>query len=264
MSELLSLPDGFKMLAHVPPGAGPDTPVLVAVHGISRNAREHLDTFAAALGDRCAVLAPRFNEAQFPSYQRLGIGRDEPRADLVFEAALDQMAASAGLSTARMHMFGFSGGAQFAQRYAMLRPARVASLQLASAGWYTFFDAGVPWPRGCRTTDPAGRKILANEAFFHRIPCHVYVGENDTERDSALRAGPKIDAQQGETRLTRAHAWVAHLTARRGPLRAPPSFTALHGCGHDFAAACAADGGLLVRSVARAALSPDLPAHATA
>lgn len=252
MSDLIYAADGFEMLAHIPPGAGPGAPVLVAVHGISRNAREHLTAFADAAGDGAAILAPRFDAGRFPSYQRLGIGRDEPRADLMLDAALAQVAAQTGLDLRRPHLFGFSGGAQFAQRFAMLRPGAAASLHLASAGWYTFFDAAAPWPRGC-ARHPIGRRVMAEEAFFHRIPCHVHVGELDTDRDEALRTGPRVDAQQGANRRARAETWTGHIAARRGAHGAPIALSLLPGCGHDFADACDPAHGALPRRVLQGA-----------
>jgi pimeloyl-ACP methyl ester carboxylesterase len=253
MSDLSLLPEGFSMHAHIPHGAAPDLPVLVAVHGISRNAHEHLDAFAEAAGDRCAVLVPRFDADRFPSYQRLGIGRDEPRADLLLDATLGFAVERAGLSARAVHGFGFSGGAQFIQRFAMLQPGRFGSLHLASAGWYTYFGEKAPWPRGCGR-DPVGRRILANEAFFRRIPCHVHVGARDDLRDDTLRTGPRIDAQQGATRVERAVRWVDHLRARRGTSRAALTLNVLPDCGHDFAAACRPEHGALARTVIRTAL----------
>ena len=112
------------------------------------------------------------------------------------------MAQHNGLSLRRFHLFGFSGGAQFAHRYAMMRPARVQSLHLAAAVWYTFADTTTSWPRGLART-PQGRQITANLARFLALPIRLYVGENDTERDANLRQKPSIDAQQGANRKER-------------------------------------------------------------
>ncbi|MFT6773927.1 MAG: pimeloyl-ACP methyl ester carboxylesterase [Paracoccaceae bacterium] len=169
---------------------------------------------------------------------------------------MDRVAALAGLDLRRPHLFGFSGGAQFVQRFAMLNPGRAGSLHLASAGWHTYSNAKAPWPRGCGR-EAAGTRILADEAFFHRLPCHFHVGERDDHRDPALRVGPRIDAQQGLTRLVRASRWVDHLRARRGAGGAggvAPTLNILPGCGHDFAQACAPEHGVLAATVLRDAL----------
>jgi len=245
----LPISKNLNLYAHIPKTVGSDTPILVSVHGISRNAKEHCRTFAAAVGEHAVILAPLFRASAFPSYQRLGIGRSEPRADVALDAALSRASTVFGINTARAHFFGFSGGAQFCQRYAMLNPGAVATLHLASAGWYTWFDTEAPWPRGCDKA-PEARKILDAEPLFHRIPCHIYVGEEDILRDASLRMGGRIDAQQGKTRFERAHRWVAHLRTRRTALAAPVTLSELPRTGHDFTDACNPERGDLASLIA--------------
>ena len=42
-----------------------------------------------------------------------------------------------GIDTRRINLFGFSGGAQFAHRYAMAHPGSVNALVLTAPGWFT-------------------------------------------------------------------------------------------------------------------------------
>ena len=113
-----------------------DTPLLVVVHGISRNAAEHLDRFAPlARAAGVAVLAPLFEAATFPDYQRLGARGRGRRADLALRARLDAIRREIGLSPRRIHLFGHSGGGQFVHRYAMAYPEQVAGYVVSAAGW---------------------------------------------------------------------------------------------------------------------------------
>lgn len=247
-------PKGFGIDLHLPPSASRESPVLVAVHGISRNSSEHLAAFAAEAGEDCVVVVPRFPRETFPNYQRLGLGSEEPRADIVLDAALERVAQHNGLSLRRFHLFGFSGGAQFAHRYAMMHPARIMSLHLAAAGWYTFADPATSWPRGLGRT-PQGRQITANLARFLAIPTHLYVGEKDTERDANLRQEPTIDAQQGWNRKERAQRWAAHLNSLRASSHPRTEVEILPATGHDFLEACAPPQGRLAERVLAACMS---------
>ena len=110
----------------MPRNPAPDTPVVVAIHGISRNALDHFNAFADLARSRQAILvAPLFEAAAFPDYQRLGReGRGE-RADLALMALIDSVLSSHDLPRSESsHLFGHSGGAQFVHRFVMAHPER--------------------------------------------------------------------------------------------------------------------------------------------
>lgn len=232
--------EDFRLFAHVPADGRPDE-VLVAVHGISRNAVEHLRAFRKHASARMAVIAPRFPEGDFPDYQRLGLYGSKARADLTLDTALERFSAGTGIATGRFHLFGFSGGAQFAHRYAMLNPHRIRSLHVASAGWYTLPDPDLGWPYGLGRRRLV-RPMIRNLPLFRRLPIHVYVGSNDTGRDPALRQNRHVDRLQGRTRVDRARTWAAAVGAR--------TVNEIEGADHDFLACCAPPAGAgLVDSV---------------
>lgn len=223
---------------YVPPGPTPRR-LLVSVHGISRNREEHLAAFAPA-ADRygAALLLPLFSAERFPDYQRLGRQGHGPRADRALLRAVDEVQTMLDLPEAPFALFGFSGGAQFAHRFALLHPRRVACLGLGSAGWYTWPDEGRRYPHG---TAPSPR--LPGERFdlrgLLRIPIRVWVGDLDRERDSALNTSPRIDRVQGLTRFERAANWVRAMRRAGVRLGVPARcrLEALPGVGHDFEAA---------------------------
>ena len=234
--------------AFVPPQPSPHLP-LVLVHGAGRRAASMFRAFlpqAISLG--VPLIAPLFPADRFTGYQSLG-GADGPLAALTaFLATLDDAAAQLQLPTDRIDVLGFSGGAQFAHRLAMVEPGRVRSAVVASAGWYTYLDDARPFPCGVApSARSGGRAVDAGE--FLRIRIGVLVGDRDVERDARLRTGRGIDRRQGRDRLSRALHWTDHLE-KVGSARGLPSrisFDLLSDTGHSFVEA-AQRGGLVARS----------------
>ena len=132
----------------LPPEISIDAPPLVAVHGIRRGARDQASHFAAraaALGR--PVIAPLFDVKAWPRYQQV-VHRE--RADLALLALMTELRLAGIWRTRSFELFGYSGGAQFAHRFAMLYPHLVERLTVASAGWYTFPDNRRRYPYGTR------------------------------------------------------------------------------------------------------------------
>jgi pimeloyl-ACP methyl ester carboxylesterase len=218
------------------PGAAP----LVAIHGISRQADLHAALFApAAAAQGRTVIAPLFNEDAWPGYQRL-VARG--RADLALLSLLEELRVEGVIGAGRIALVGYSGGAQFAHRFAMLYPHLIERLCVASAGWWTFPDAA-PFPYGLGGV--WGARLAAGLPGFLALPVTVCVGEDDNAPDENTRSGPAIDAQQGRDRLTRARRWAdaLHAAATARGIAPRVSFAILPGAGHDVAQ-CVRSGGL--------------------
>ena len=233
---------------HLPHRATDASGVLVAVHGISRNAREQVHAFgarAARLG--LVTVAPLFTRERFPGYQRLGHSRRGVASfpHVALQNILEEVADATGADTARSFLFGFSGGAQFAHRYAMRYPDRVRAIALGSAGWYTFPDVGQPFPRGLGAT-PLAQGI--DPVRFLHVPALVLVGENDDRRDRSLNTSRAIDLQQGRDRIERARRWTGAMRtlASRTGVDARLDMEVMPRCGHDFTD-CVRGGGLVER-----------------
>lgn len=213
-------------------------PALVVLHGISRNAQELAELFmpyAEASGR--SIIIPHFSERHWPHFQRPSAAA---RPDQALLALLDRIAAEMPDLAGPVDLFGHSGGAQLAHRVAMLFPHRLASLQVAAAGWYCLPDRSMPYPYGLGSGDSAvtakwARRKAAVLMEFLQIPVRVYVGSEDIQRDDALRQSPELDQQQGPNRRARAHTYTkllnqaaaAHGIAQRAKL------TELPGCVHD-------------------------------
>ncbi|NCF10861.1 MAG: hypothetical protein GWP66_09315 [Gammaproteobacteria bacterium] len=191
-----------------------DGRVLVSVHGISRNAEEHVTGFAPLAEQYgAAIVAPLFPAAEYRRYQRLGTSVNESRADLAFDRMLDDAARLLEVDPWPLRLFGFSGGGQFAHRYALFYPRRVARQVLGAPGWYTFPDPEHRYPLGLRTAPPEWPKLTFNPGRFLRIPTLVLVGEHDNRRDRELNRTRQVDVHQGLDRMERAERWVGAMRA---------------------------------------------------
>lgn len=225
--------------AYRPAGEIDPDRLFVSVHGISRNALEHALLFrrwADRLG--IAVIAPLFSRAHFRRYQTLGAWGDSPPADVAFDLILEDARALFGIEQARTYLFGYSGGGQFAHRYALRHPQQVARMVVGAAGWYTFPDPVAPYPYGL-AADGAVPAFADLSALAQMPPTRVVVGSADRIRDDALNTKRRIDHQQGRNRRVRAKRWVEAMDAAAAALSVPSrcSFQLLPGASHAFAPA---------------------------
>jgi len=222
---------------YVPELARPGAKVMVVVHGISRNASEQVRHFSRLAEERrMVVVGPLFPRDRFPAYQRLGLrGRGE-RSDLVLQEILAEVAEETGGDVRRFYLFGYSGGGQFAHRYAMAYPGRVVAVAIGAAGWYTFPDFSALYPRGLKLSAQAPA-VTFQEKEFLKIPMAVFVGERDFHRGTDLNRSRAVDRQQGSTRIERGYRWIKAMkaSARNHGLTTRYEFNVLSRTGHSFA-----------------------------
>lgn len=229
-------PEPLRYYTYVPDGFQPGQKVVAVVHGISRNAREHMLAFAPwAQQSGIALVAPLFDREHCRDFQQLGWTGAGWRVDRLLRRAVDQLAAESGADGARFSIFGYSGGAQFAHRYALAYPGDIRYLATCAAGYYTWPTTQMAFPCGldCGAL-PVDVRFRLDE--FLALPTLTTVGLRDTSRDSALRMTPEIDALQGRTRLERAKRWVDALVAAALARRLEPrhGFAGIEDVGHDF------------------------------
>jgi poly(3-hydroxybutyrate) depolymerase len=232
-------PDAVPLLLHRPAALPPGAPLLVCVHGYTRQPLDHLQAFApAAAAAGFALLLPLFRDSgPHRMYQQLRHPRRGTRSDQALLQAIDTLPDCHGLDTARVHLFGYSGGAQFVHRLAMLHPRRVASLGVGAAGWYTWPDHERAWPEGLAGAPDHSAEACEIDSFL-RLPIALWVGERDNASDTYLRDDPRINALQGSNRLERARRWVDAVReqAAQRAIAARVSLNSLPRAGHDFLA----------------------------
>ncbi|MFF0764246.1 PHB depolymerase family esterase [Streptomyces sp. NPDC003328] len=208
-------------------------PLVVVVHGTNRLAeryRTHFRDFAEEHG--CIVLAPLFpagvaDPEDLHGYKRLlhqGIRYDTVLLDIV-----EQIGSRYTVDTARFLLHGFSGGGQFAHRFAYLHPERLTALSVGAPGRITRINPEAPWWLG--TADVAerfGREI--DLGVLRTVPVQMLVGDADT--DTWEIAEPGLDVG-GDTRIERMLAlrdnWEQHGIRVR--------FDLIPGMGHSGSAA---------------------------
>lgn len=240
----------------VRPAALSGRPPLVVLHGISRNASELATLFLPhAQKSGRIVVVPHFSRKRWPHFQRPS---KASRPDGALLALMRLLEGTDPAFSGPVDLFGHSGGAQLAHRFAMLYPNRVRRLNLVAAGWYCLPDASMSYPYGLRPGEDRQSALWArrNEAAlnaFLQLEVEVFVGTRDTERDEALRKTPELDRTQGLTRLERAETYVRSFRAAalmRG-VRPDIALTRLKDVAHDAAQAIAR--GQLARIVCCAA-----------
>lgn len=213
-----------EYLLYVPSSGGAEAPIFVAVHGLACNPQE----LARAFSTNCetagvVMLAPIFTSEQHADYQRLGrVGRGV-RADITLDRCVAEVVTLTNADAEQLHLFGYSGGAQFVHRYLMAHPHRVSAAVVASAGWYTFPDMQARFPYGIR---PQRRLpgVNFNPEEFLRVPITVLVGRDDVNAEH-LRSTERVNQQQGKNRVERARNWVAAMRAAATAYGYEPQFT---------------------------------------
>jgi pimeloyl-ACP methyl ester carboxylesterase len=237
-----------EYLLYLPSVEVPDAPVMVSVHGISRNAQEQARVFAPYCERFGIVLvAPVFTREFHVDYQRLGrAGRGAP-ADLALHECLAEVASLSGTDVSQLYLFGFSGGGQFAHRYLMAHPHRVVKALLVAPGWYTFPDHTQRYPYGIRNSRKL-QDLQLNPEEFLQIPVEVLVGSQDIGTAN-LRMTDRTVKQQGENRCERARRWVAAMRTAALAYNIEPavSLSVIDNVDHSFTKMC--QHGALVRRV---------------
>lgn len=198
-------------LAYLPRSAGPGAPLLVCLHGLKRNPAEQIFQFAP-LADRYGIrlLAPLFARKRYHGFQSLVPDKEGCNPEEVFDATIEDFLIRFRVRAERLFLFGFSGGGQFAHRYAMLGRRRIDRMVLVAPGWFTLPDQDLPYPFGIGHSALLGGRRF-DPANLFQIPSLLLVGDRDRARDSSLNRDPTIDRTQGRNRVERAERWSAEL-----------------------------------------------------
>lgn len=219
-------------------------PVL-ALHGISRDNEELIRLcapFACATGR--VVIVPHFDCSNWPVFQRIS---KEARPDYALLGLLDEVWRRLSMTARPVDIFGYSGGAQLAHRFAMLYPHLVGDLHLGAAGWYTMPRAEVSYPYGFGASERGktnwGRRMKRALPQYLNRKITVYAGDRDIDQGKALRQSALLERHQGAHRLERGARYAEALNqeAARIGMALPATFVCLPDCGHSMSE-CAVGG----------------------
>ena len=186
----------FSYCLYVPPGyrASPLRPeLLVVIHGSPRTFMDFRDRFQDfGEAHNALVLCPLFpvgvggdgNPDGYKYLSEPGIRYDRILLDMVSEVA-ERWAVSCG----QFGLFGFSGGAQFVNRFLLLRPEHLWAASVAAPGSVTLVSDAFDWWVGLR--DLSERfGITPNLDALRRVPVQTIVGAADLDtKEIAHREG---------------------------------------------------------------------------
>ncbi|GEN25555.1 hydrolase [Halomonas cupida] len=201
-----------------------DTPVVLVLHGLRRDAEEYRDSWVEyAEREGLMVLAPRFSSEAYPGGNGFNLGNvfrastaeeargytrpeqmnppDQWAFTLVERVFADFRDRRSTNSHQTYYLYGHGAGAQLAHRFAMFMPeSHAEEIIVAAAGWYTMSDESIEWPYGTGgvpTLDSAATRSLLAQ------PILLLAGGADTATlHTVMRQVPQTNAQ-GATRVER-------------------------------------------------------------
>ncbi|HET9651396.1 MAG TPA: hypothetical protein VFP36_04370 [Usitatibacter sp.] len=215
---------------HRPAGFTPDSPILMVMHGVKRNAADYRDYFVAESDRRgFLVVAPEFPKPDYPhphayNYAEMCDAQEAvlPRERWLFpvlDAVFRDARARVGSRRERFFLFGHSAGGQLVHR-------------LATFGWLPSIERAIAANSGSYTLPTRAERFpfgidgiaLADEelrALFAR-PLTIQLGDADIDvNDENLPREPAA-MRQGPHRFARGHHYFE--TARREAERLRTTF----------------------------------------
>jgi len=213
--------------------------LLAYCHGHHRR-HYYLLNALRQLADACGyvVLCPLFpgnllRDGNLDGYKYLreeGVNYDEIFMDIV-----DEVREAINFEETRILLGGFSGGGQFAHRFAYLHPDFIQALSIAAPGTVTLPDPTIPWWAGLGAAENVfGLEIDADR--LKAIDIQLVVGAADDDAEDA-RFSPSSRywlpeaSLTGSTRVERLQALHQALEARGVAAR----LDVVPGAGHHFA-----------------------------
>jgi hypothetical protein len=200
----------------VPEAVDANTPIVVVMHGASREAERYYNdwrTQAGKLG--FIVVVPYFSRDDFPRSAQYNLGHvfeaetgklrpAESWTFAVIEPLFDEVVERLGGRQTHYTLFGHSAGSQFLHRFLYYVPdARAKRAIAANAGWYTMPDFGVRYPYGLAGSG-VKEEVLA--AYFARDLVVLLGGADTLREDEDLRKTPEAELQ-GAHRFDRGHTF---------------------------------------------------------
>jgi predicted esterase len=223
---------------HVPAGVKDYAPVLVALHGMGGDGPGACDGVRAwADQEGWILVGPTFAYGDWTSPDQ--VAREEPRFLPRLAQILDELPDRVGHPVQpQVVLYGFSRGAQLAERFTLLYPERVKATVVMSAGTYTLpltetrvngETQTLKYPFGIADSEARFGRGVDLDAV-RRVPFWVAVGSEDNDPAAVPAQWSPI---LGATRVERARRFAETL---RG-LGITVQETEFPGLGHDIGVA---------------------------
>ena len=209
----------LEVFYHIPDGDITTMPILMSLHGASRNGESYRDYWVQMANEHgFMVIAPEFTTENYPglgdNYNMSNIFDDGDNPSLetfndqsewtfsTLDPLFDYVKVAASNIRETYNAWGHSGGAQFLHRFVTYLPNSKLDIAVCSnAGWYTVAENGVSFPYGIDNGQLPTTDLIT--AFSKKLIVHL--GKNDTNSDSStgIRRNGVVDAQQGIHRFER-------------------------------------------------------------
>jgi poly(3-hydroxybutyrate) depolymerase len=129
--------------------SGNNVELVVVMHGTGRQFAHYRDAFAEfGRWNNCIVLCPLFpvgvrGDGNRDGFKQLIEG--DIRYDRVLLDMVDEIGERYGKRFDQFALFGFSGGGQFANRFAYLHPEKLWAVSIGAPGSVTLLDVNRDW-----------------------------------------------------------------------------------------------------------------------
>ena len=247
--ESLPANSSMNVYYHVPSNAHEFSPILLVLHGASRNADDYRNAFVSKSEELgFIVVAPEFSDNDYPGGDSYNLGNifidgDNPSVSTlnsenewafsVLDPLYIQVKSLTNNISDSYDVFGNSAGGQVAHRLLMYKPTSPINRIISCAsGWYTFPDNEIDFPYGLALS-PA--EDLNLQSLFNK-EMTVMVGALDNDPNAAgLRHTDEAELQ-GAHRLERATSFYNHSLAMSEVMNIPFAWNLeiIPSIGHDY------------------------------
>ena len=214
------LPREIPLWLYRPAGFSPVSPVVIVMHGMSRNASAYLDAWMPYADQHgFAVAAPEFPKAHYPDARDYNFGNMlSPEGRLlsreqwlfpVIDRIFDHVRAALGSRRETYCLYGHSAGGQFVHRLVTFAwSPRIELAITANAGSYTLPVFEVAYPFGL-----AGTAFTeADFAGLFSRPLLILLGEQDNDAHHHHLPRQPEAMRQGAHRLARGRNYMEAAT----------------------------------------------------
>lgn len=202
----------FPVKTYVPGDATADTPIVIVMHGASRDAPRYFEdwkVFGEELG--LIVVVPEFARHRFRGSARYNLGfvfdpdtgRQRPEPEWTFSAIeplFDAVVDRVGGRQTSYSIYGHSAGGQFVHRFLYYKKeTRARRYIAANSGWYTLPVNDFEYPYGLTEAGISDAELP--RIFAANLT--LLLGREDTDKNGTnLRKTPEAE-RQGPHRLAR-------------------------------------------------------------